>query len=227
MWTSVDPLCEKYYNVSPYVYCVNNPINAIDPDGKKVYLFSTSLPGASWVPFATHTFIVVQDSKGNITYAAYGPKNDDAISGRDVLSRRNYPDDVKAYTDYLNNGNKSNHVKDVELIPVPDNMKSDDFDSKVVDVINEFGNDPNIKYNLNPTDKDEGNCNSSSSTILKKAGVSNGVIEDIKDNMKGIHWGFSSTPKPWTKTEQKNAVEEESQRRIEENKRLDALLKSL
>src|SRR5574344_1962542 len=35
-WTSVDSLAEKYYNVSPYVYCGNNPINAIDPDGKKI-----------------------------------------------------------------------------------------------------------------------------------------------------------------------------------------------
>lgn len=226
-WDRIDPLCEKYYNVSPYNYCGNSPINSVDPDGKKVYLFSTSLPGASWVPFATHTFIVVQNSKGNITYAAYGPKNNDAISGHDVLSRCYYSSDIKAYTDYFSKNEKSNNVKGVDLIPVPNEMTSDMFDSKVVDAINEFGNDPNIKYNLNPTNEDEGNCNSSSSTILKKAGVSNEVIEDIKDNMKGIHWGFSSTPKPWTKTEQKNAVEKENQRRIEENKRLDALLKSL
>ena len=36
-WTSADPLCEKYYNLSPYVYCANNPINAIDPDGRDWY----------------------------------------------------------------------------------------------------------------------------------------------------------------------------------------------
>ena len=35
-WDRVDPLCEKYYNISPYVYCGNNPVNAIDPDGRKV-----------------------------------------------------------------------------------------------------------------------------------------------------------------------------------------------
>lgn len=33
MWTSMDPLCEKYYNISPYAYCGGNPVNAIDPDG--------------------------------------------------------------------------------------------------------------------------------------------------------------------------------------------------
>ena len=33
-WTTMDPLCEKYYNVSPYVYCGNNPMNAVDMDGR-------------------------------------------------------------------------------------------------------------------------------------------------------------------------------------------------
>lgn len=34
VWTSMDPLCEKNYDFSPYVYCKDNPVNAIDPDGK-------------------------------------------------------------------------------------------------------------------------------------------------------------------------------------------------
>jgi len=32
-FTTVDPLAEKFYNVSPYVYCANNPIKFIDPTG--------------------------------------------------------------------------------------------------------------------------------------------------------------------------------------------------
>ena len=31
-WTSPDPLAEKYYEWSPYVYCVGNPIKLVDPD---------------------------------------------------------------------------------------------------------------------------------------------------------------------------------------------------
>ena len=30
---SIDPLCEKYYSISPYVYCNNNPIKYVDPSG--------------------------------------------------------------------------------------------------------------------------------------------------------------------------------------------------
>lgn len=31
---SVDPLCEKYYWITPYAYCLNNPVKFIDPDGR-------------------------------------------------------------------------------------------------------------------------------------------------------------------------------------------------
>ena len=33
-FTSVDPLAEKYYNISPYAYCANNPVKYVDLDGK-------------------------------------------------------------------------------------------------------------------------------------------------------------------------------------------------
>jgi hypothetical protein len=33
---SIDPLCEKYYWISPYAYALNNPIKFVDPDGQIV-----------------------------------------------------------------------------------------------------------------------------------------------------------------------------------------------
>ena len=35
-WDRIDPLCEKYYSISPYAYCANNPVNLIDLDGRKI-----------------------------------------------------------------------------------------------------------------------------------------------------------------------------------------------
>jgi len=36
VWLSVDPLAHKYPHQSNYVYCANNPIRFIDPDGREV-----------------------------------------------------------------------------------------------------------------------------------------------------------------------------------------------
>ena len=36
-WHVKDPMAEKYYSISPYVYCINNPVKFIDSDGAKVY----------------------------------------------------------------------------------------------------------------------------------------------------------------------------------------------
>ena len=36
-WNHIDPAGEEYFSTSPYVYALNNPINAIDPDGKRVF----------------------------------------------------------------------------------------------------------------------------------------------------------------------------------------------
>ena len=48
-WHVVDPLAEKYYGVSPYVYCNNLPARYIDTDGRKIV-----------------------DTKGNIIYTKDG-----------------------------------------------------------------------------------------------------------------------------------------------------------
>ena len=35
-WTAIDPLAEKYYAVSPYAYCNNNPVVFSDPQGDSI-----------------------------------------------------------------------------------------------------------------------------------------------------------------------------------------------
>lgn len=40
---TIDPLAEKYPWVSPYAYCLNNPVKFVDPDGKQVF-FGMNMP---------------------------------------------------------------------------------------------------------------------------------------------------------------------------------------
>ena len=37
-FTTIDPLAEKYPGISPYAYCNCNPVNFVDPDGRKIVL---------------------------------------------------------------------------------------------------------------------------------------------------------------------------------------------
>jgi len=34
IWLSVDPMSDKYPNMSPYIYCANNPVKLVDPNGE-------------------------------------------------------------------------------------------------------------------------------------------------------------------------------------------------
>ena len=38
IFSSIDPLCEKYYHLSPYVFCAANPIRYVDPSGARIFL---------------------------------------------------------------------------------------------------------------------------------------------------------------------------------------------
>jgi RHS repeat-associated protein len=38
-WMNIDPLAEKFSNISSYVYTANSPVLYLDPDGKDIYLY--------------------------------------------------------------------------------------------------------------------------------------------------------------------------------------------
>ena len=75
-FTTMDPLAEKYYGISPYAYCANNPVNCFDDTGRKIIFINgypkkwTGAPGEGgplyWRPdseFVKMAKTVFSDSK--------------------------------------------------------------------------------------------------------------------------------------------------------------------
>ena len=44
-WLSVDPIAEKYYGISPFVYCAASPLNLVDPTGESTFVFYDNKTG--------------------------------------------------------------------------------------------------------------------------------------------------------------------------------------
>ncbi|MDD6185641.1 MAG: JAB-like toxin 1 domain-containing protein [Bacteroidales bacterium] len=61
VWLSVDPMASKYPSLSPYVYCANNPVRVVDPDGEDEWEVNQS-------GYIRH----IQNGKPDRLYAVYG-----------------------------------------------------------------------------------------------------------------------------------------------------------
>jgi len=66
-FTSVDPLCEKYYSISPYAYCLNNPVRYNDPDGR-------------WIPDAEGNLIAEKGDDAQTLANFQGVENSEALN---------------------------------------------------------------------------------------------------------------------------------------------------
>lgn len=66
---SIDPHAEKYYSVTPYAYCMNNPVKYIDPDGRDVWEIQQD-GTTKWIEKSeTHTLYAL-NSQGERTGAS-------------------------------------------------------------------------------------------------------------------------------------------------------------
>lgn len=74
---SIDPHCEKYYSISPYVYCMNNPVKYIDPNGKDAVLvvfpdYKISTPIGKMGNLGHAGVLLINNKTGLTKYYEYG-----------------------------------------------------------------------------------------------------------------------------------------------------------
>jgi len=51
IWLSVDPMSDKYASLSPYVYCADNPVKLVDPNGEEFgdFIFNGTIIGTDGI----------------------------------------------------------------------------------------------------------------------------------------------------------------------------------
>ena len=79
---TMDPLGEKYYGWSPYAYCLNSPVNLIDPDGKDVAILIAKDGAGGY----GHMAAVIQDKDGNYFYMTVGNTDGQAATASGISS---------------------------------------------------------------------------------------------------------------------------------------------
>ena len=70
IWLSVDPQAAKYPSLSPYVYCADNPVKLVDPNGCEL-----------WKPDEEGNLVAQQDDDYKCTHAAvyYGTDSNGTV----------------------------------------------------------------------------------------------------------------------------------------------------
>ena len=85
VFLGVDPLAEKYAGVSPFAYCLNNPIKYIDPDGRDIVLSGASGSSVTittdLIDISVDASSLVGDLGGNYTFEG----TDILIAGLDIV----------------------------------------------------------------------------------------------------------------------------------------------
>ena len=88
-WTTLDPLCEKYYAISPYTYCADDPIRLIDPNGKEIWI----------------AYVVVKDGKKAIETYQYKNNRLYDSNGKEYKGKNSYLNTVKNQLNQLKKDN--------------------------------------------------------------------------------------------------------------------------
>ena len=78
VWDRVDPLAEKYYNISPYAVCGNNPILKNDLDGRLItdYIFNYNGAFLYSIRISTKDRVGIINSEGDIAYYGFADPRD-------------------------------------------------------------------------------------------------------------------------------------------------------
>ena len=143
LWYGVDPLAKKYPSVSGYVFCMDNPIRLIDPNGKAVKpegdlamsIIKNTLPKDTWQ-------YITLDKNGYIDSETMNQYKGDSENFMSLKTLVESPEDIKVstltQTNYVRNGEKETEY--FNPISVHEDFFDTNFTSCSGNTVGEYGN---------------------------------------------------------------------------------------
>lgn len=130
---TIDPLCEKYYSISPYAYCMNNPVNAIDPDGKDSYLLiwfsGNNETGHAGIAVDNYKQQEVRDRRGNVVLDSKGNPTNEMVKDGTMTYYDLWPNSPVGKTELQSNVN-SDYSKGLTINSLSDLQTKDPTGSR-------------------------------------------------------------------------------------------------
>ena len=170
-WHVMDPLAEKYYSISPYVYCGNNPVRYTDPGGDSIRVYTeTQATGHTWISVGEGEDLVVY-SYGRYNGTNKGPdgSSNSLADGPGVLLKLT-GEEAKAYNEKkATNGMSVFVITDVADEVIATAMDEKFNSSTVMPNTGEYQDSPSAhvidKYSLTSN-----NCTTIVSDVLNNSG---------------------------------------------------------
>ena len=176
-WTCKDPKRFKGGDTDLYGYCGNDPINTIDPYGKKVYIYSMPV-----LLGHRHLFIVVKNNKIFTSRSLY-PQNIGVGGTSFFVKGKSTPKlgiDLASELGEVKKLPCKSNVKYEATIKPPAGMSEEDFDNLVLNKASTY------PFKKRPYDADAGpNSNTYVDDVIESAG---GVMPDIP-HATAQNWG--------------------------------------
>ena len=151
--TTMDPLAEKYYSISPYAWCAGNPVKYVDPDGNDVAVLHyegehiallISEDNKSWYYYSINGNNVYSLGSGTSCHSSQS-SGDSSFSGGSKTNDVNVGpfESVSSFLDSDYNREQNGYNYDKAFV-----IKTTSKQAKIV--ADEFMRVSNTEYSLNP-----------------------------------------------------------------------------
>ncbi len=125
IWLSIDPMSGKYPSLSPYVYCADNPVKLVDPNGESISEFdengnySRTIKDNWWHNFWHRRTGRIVDGDGNVvqSFKFADPENDVADLKNGKITKIHFvqENEIKKMLSKAGAFNEENKVSNIAL----------------------------------------------------------------------------------------------------------------